>query len=153
MLMETNSDLFWGVIASMWIGNIMLLILNIPLISIWVKLLTVPWTILYPAIFVITTVGAYFISYNTWHIGILFLLAIFGYICRRLDIEVVPFIMGFVLGKFLEEYLRRALTMSSGNYDIFYASSISKTILLIIFMALVLKIYAIFRRKALTTAY
>lgn len=130
-MISTDSNLFWGVIASFWIGNCMLLLLNLPLVGIWVSVLRISWKILYPIILLICVVGAYYIS-NSWF-GVLLLLpfALLGYIFKLLDCKPTPLAMGFVVGALFEEYLRRALIVSRGDWLVFLYKPISLSFLLI----------------------
>ena len=114
-VMIEKPDLFWGLISSMWIGNAMLLILNLPLIGIWIKLLTVPYRILFPSILVFMTIGVYSLSNSPFDILMLALFGILGYIFVKLDCEPAPLILGFILGPLMEENLRRAMVMSQGD--------------------------------------
>ena len=111
-VMTKAPDLFWGMVASMWIGNLMLLIINLPLIGIWVKLLSVPYRLLYPAIIAFCCIGAYTINSKPFDLAVMAFLALFGYVAFKLDCEPAPLILGFVLGPMMEENLRRALLIS-----------------------------------------
>jgi len=142
MVIETNPELFWGVIAAMWVSNVMLLVLNLPLIKIWVKIISIPWKILYPTIFVLTALGSYSISNNIFDIYSLIFFSILGYLFKLWDCEPAPFVVGFILGPFLEEYLRRALILNSYDWMIFVNSSISKTLIVISVIILVFKFYS-----------
>jgi putative tricarboxylic transport membrane protein len=114
-VMVEKPDLFWGLISSMWIGNAMLLILNLPLIGIWIKLLTVPYRILFPSILVFMTIGVYSLSNSPFDIVMLAVFGILGYLFVKLDCEPAPLILGFILGPLMEENLRRAMVMSHGD--------------------------------------
>jgi len=133
-------DLFWGLIVSMWVGNLFLLILNLPLIGIWVKLLQTPRKILYPIIYIFCILGAYYISNSWFHVLLLIPLTIIGYIFKQLGCEPAPLALGFIIGPMFEEYLRRSLTISQGNWNIFLESPISLTILVIIILTLFFKL-------------
>ncbi len=137
-VMTSNPSLFWGLIASMWIGNVMLVILNLPLIGIWIKLLTVPYRILYPAILLFCCIGAYSVNNNVFDVFMTIPFAILGYAFKKLDCEPAPLLLGFVLGKLMEEYLRRALTISRGDATVFFTRPLSATLLAIAFVLLVL---------------
>jgi len=108
-------ELFWGVIASMWIGNIMLVILNLPLIGIWVRLLTIPYRLLFPAILLFCCIGVYSLNNNAMDIVVASVFGLMGYIFFRLKCEAAPLLLGFILGSPLEEYFRRALLLADGN--------------------------------------
>src|SRR6266545_1466224 len=114
-VMTERPELFWGLIASMWLGNFMLVILNLPLVGVWVKLLRVPYRLLYPAIVAFCCIGAYTINNKPFDLFVMGFFAIFGYVALKLDCEPAPLILGFVLGPMMEENLRRALLISRGD--------------------------------------
>ena len=130
-------DLFWGVIASMWIGNFMLVLLNLPLIGMWVRLLTVPYHILFPAIIAFCCIGVYSVNNNTFDVYAMALFGVMGYLLVKLDCEPAPLLLGFVIGPMLEEYLRRAMLISRGDPMVFLTRPISATLLLLAAAALV----------------
>ncbi len=130
-VMSSNPTLFWGLIASMWIGNLFLVILNLPLIGLWIKLLTVPYRLLYPAILMFCCIGAYSINNNVFDVFMTIPFAILGYVFKKLDCEPAPLLLGFVLGKLMEEYLRRAMTISRGDATVFLTRPLSLTLLVI----------------------
>jgi TctA family transporter len=129
-VMTKRPDLFWGMIASMWIGNLMLVIINLPLIGIWVKLLTVPYRFLAPAILLFCCVGAYSLQNSTFHVIQIAIFGVLGYVFMRLGCEGAPFLLGLVLGPQLEEYFRRAMLLSRGDPLIFLQRPISLSLLL-----------------------
>lgn len=129
-VINNNPELFWGLIASMWIGNAMLVILNLPLIGVWIRLLTVPYRFLFPAIAVFCCVGAYSVSYSNFEIYMVGLFAIAGYIFHKLGCEPAPLLLGFVLGPLMEENLRRALLLSRGSWVTFVERPLSAGLLL-----------------------
>ena len=137
-VMTTNPTLFWGLIASMWIGNLMLVILNLPLIGIWIKLLTVPYRILYPAILLFCCVGVYSVNNNVFDVFMTIPFAILGYVFRKLACEPAPLLLGLVLGQLMEEYLRRAMTISRGDWSVFVTRPLSLTLLIIAAVLLVI---------------
>ena len=137
-VMTSNPELFWGLIASMWIGNAMLVILNLPLIGIWIKLLTIPYRLLYPAILLFCCIGAYSVNNNTFDVFMTIPFAILGYAFKKLDCEPAPLLLGFVLGKLMEEYLRRALTISRGDATVFFTRPLSLVLLILAGILLVL---------------
>ncbi|HLT26949.1 MAG TPA: tripartite tricarboxylate transporter permease [Zeimonas sp.] len=137
-VMTSNPSLFWGLITSMWIGNAMLVVLNLPLIGIWIKLLTVPYRILYPAILLFCCVGAYSINNNVFDVYVTIPFAILGYLFRKLDCEPAPMLLGLVLGSLMEEYLRRAMTISRGDWSVFVTRPLSATLLAIAVVLLVI---------------
>ena len=137
-VMSSNPTLFWGLICSMWIGNVMLVILNLPLIGIWIKLLTIPYRLLYPAILLFCCIGAYSVNNNTFDVFMTIPFAILGYAFKKLDCEPAPLLLGFVLGKLMEEYLRRALTISRGDPTVFFTRPLSLVLLILAGILLVL---------------
>ncbi len=128
-VMTSNPKLFWGLIVSMWIGNLFLVILNLPLVGMWVKLLSVPYRIMYPAILLFCCIGAYSINNNVFDVFMTIPFAILGYLFKKLDCEPAPMLLGFVLGKLMEEYLRRAMTISRGDWTVFVTRPLSATLL------------------------
>jgi TctA family transporter len=128
-VMTSNPKLFWGLIVSMWIGNLFLVILNLPLVGMWVKLLSVPYRIMYPAILLFCCIGAYSINNNVFDVFMTIPFAILGYLFKKLDCEPAPMLLGFVLGKLMEEYLRRAMTISRGDWSVFITRPLSATLL------------------------
>ena len=118
-VMTKKPDLFWGMIASMWIGNAMLVIINLPMIGIWVKLLTVPYRFLAPAILLFCCIGAYSLQNSTFHVMQVAVFGVLGYVFVRLGCEGAPFLLGLVLGPQMEEYFRRAMLLSRGDPMVF----------------------------------
>jgi len=129
-VMTRNPELFWGLVTSMWIGNVMLLILNLPLIQMWVKLLLVPYRILYPAILLFCSIGVYSVQNNTVDVLLTIPLGILGYIFMKLGCEPAPLMLGFILGPMMEENLRRTLLLSLGDPTIFFTRPLSAVLLL-----------------------
>ena len=125
----SRPDLFWGVIASMWIGNVMLVVLNLPLVGLWVKLLKVPYYALFPGIVVFATVGVYGINLNGYDIACISAFGLLGYVLYKLDFEPAPLVLGFVLGPMLEEHLRRAMMLGQGSVSTFFTRPISGALL------------------------
>jgi putative tricarboxylic transport membrane protein len=119
-VMTDKPQLFWGLIASMWLGNAMLVVLNLPLIGIWIKLLQVPYRYLFPAILIFMNVGVFSLSNNPWDCLIMSVFGVFGYICVKLECEPAPMILGFILGPLMEENLRRAMLLSRGDPTVFF---------------------------------
>jgi putative tricarboxylic transport membrane protein len=130
-VMTSNPDLFWGLIASMWIGNLMLVVLNLPMIGIWVKLLQVPYRLLYPAILVFCCIGTYSLNNNVFDVLMTVIFGILGWIFVKLECEPAPLLLGFVLGPLMEENLRRALLLSRGDPTVFVSRPISATLLVL----------------------
>jgi TctA family transporter len=135
-VMSSNPALFWGLIASMWIGNLMLVVLNLPLIGIWIKLLSVPYRVLFPAILLFCCVGAYSINNNVFDVFMTIPFAILGYLFKKFDCEPAPLLLGFVLGKLMEEFLRRAMTISRGDATVFFTRPLSATLLVLAILLL-----------------
>ncbi len=129
-------ELFWGLIASMWVGNAMLLILNLPLVGLWVKLLTVPYRYMFPSILVFSSIGIYSINSNSFDLYTLAFFGVFGYLLVKLEFEPAPLLLAFVLGPMLEENLRRSLMLSQGSPTIFATRPISAGLLLVTIIAL-----------------
>lgn len=146
-VMTTNPSLFWGLIASMWIGNLMLLMLNLPLVGIWVKLLSTPYNFMFPAILLFSAIGIYSTNMNDLDLGLVAMFGFLGYILLKLDCEPAPFLMGFILGPLLEENLRRAMMFSRGNPATFVSSPLSATLLFIALVVLTLMVLPSIRRQ------
>jgi TctA family transporter len=128
-VMTKHPELFWGMVASMWIGNLMLVIINLPLIGIWVRLLSVPYRLLYPAILLFCVIGIYSTNTNVAQLAICAVFAVFGYILLRFGCEPAPLVLGFILGPVMEENLRRSLVISRGDPIVFLERPISATLL------------------------
>jgi len=129
-VMTSNPGLFWGLIASMWIGNLMLVVLNLPLIGMWVQLLKVPYRVLYPAILVFCAIGVYSINNTSFDVSQTAAFGFLGFVFVSLGCEPAPLILGFVLGPMMEENLRRALLLSRGDFSVFVTRPISLVLLL-----------------------
>ena len=128
-VMTSNPQLFWGLIASMWVGNLMLVILNLPLIGIWIKLLTVPYRYLFPAITLFCCIGVYTLNNSTFDVFMTGGFAVVGYIFYKLSCEPAPLLLGFILGPMMEENLRRALLLSRGDWSTFVTRGLSAGLL------------------------
>jgi putative tricarboxylic transport membrane protein len=128
-VMTKHPDLFWGMVASMWIGNAMLLVINLPLIGLWVRLLSVPYRLLYPAILLFCVIGVYSINTNVAQLVITAIFTVFGYVLLRFGCEPAPLVLGFILGPLMEENLRRSLVLSRGDPMIFLERPISAVLL------------------------
>jgi TctA family transporter len=137
-VMTSNPDLFWGLIASMWIGNLMLVVLNLPLIGIWIKLLTVPYRLLFPAILVFCCIGLYTTNNNNWDVYMAVLFGVAGYAFYKLSCEPAPLLLGFILGPMMEENLRRALLLSRGDWTTFATRPLSAGLLIAALLMVVL---------------
>jgi len=145
-VMTKKPDLFWGMIASMWIGNAMLVIINLPMIGMWVKLLTVPYRFLAPAILLFCCIGAYSLQNSTFHVMQVAVFGILGYIFVRLGCEGAPFLLGLVLGPQMEEYFRRAMLLSRGDPMVFLERPISLGLLITTSLLLILMALPSFKR-------
>ncbi|SNR61551.1 tripartite tricarboxylate transporter permease [Paracoccus sediminis] len=130
-VIQDQPALFWGLIVSMWVGNLMLLVLNLPLIGIWVKMISIPYGYLFPCIVAFCLIGVFSLANSTFDIWLMGLFGVAGYILRKLDCEPAPLLLGFVLGPMLEEHLRRAMLVSRGDVTTFLTSPISAALLLI----------------------
>ncbi|MFM6986203.1 MAG: tripartite tricarboxylate transporter permease [Hydrogenophaga sp.] len=128
-VMTSNPQLFWGLIASMWIGNAMLIILNLPLIGIWIKLLTIPYRWLFPAIVLFCAIGVYSTNNNTFDIWMVAGFGVIGYLFIKLGVEPAPLLLGFILGPMMEENLRRAMLLSRGDWSVFVTRPLSASLL------------------------
>ncbi len=137
-VMTKNPELFWGLIVSMWVGNLMLVILNLPLVGLWVKLLTIPYRYLYPAIIVFCCIGIYSLKNDTFEVYEAALFCIFGYLLIKLQLPPAPMLLGLVLGPQIEENFRRAMLLSRGDATVFFTSPLSGTLLAIAAIAVVL---------------
>jgi len=129
LVMTRNPDLFWGLIASMWIGNLMLVVLNLPLVGLWVRLLTIPYRFLFPAIIVFCVIGVYSLKRDSFEIHVAALACIFGCVLARLRLPVAPLLLGLVLGPAVEENFRRAMLLSRGDALVFLTSPLSAGLL------------------------
>jgi putative tricarboxylic transport membrane protein len=128
-VMTSNPQLFWGLIASMWIGNAMLVILNLPLIGMWIKLLTVPYRWLFPAIVLFCAIGVYSTNNNVFDIWMVAIFGVVGYTFIKLGCEPAPLLLGFILGPMMEENLRRALLLSRGDWSVLVTRPLSAGLL------------------------
>ena len=124
-VMQSDPGLFWGLIISMWIGNLILVVLNLPMIGVWVQLLRVPYRWLFPAILVFCCIGVYSINNNVWDVWIAIFFGFAGYVFGKLGCETAPLVLGFILGPMMEENLRRAMLLSRGDPSVFVSSPIS----------------------------
>jgi TctA family transporter len=142
-VMNEKPELFWGLIASMWIGNLMLVVLNLPMIGMWVKLLTVPYRFLFPSILVFMAIGVFSLSNNPFDVLIMGVFGVLGYICAKLECEPAPMILGFILGPLMEENLRRAMLLSRGDPFVFVSPSKPISLGFLIASAILLVIVAL----------
>ena len=125
LLMRQHPDLFWGFVTSMYIGNVMLLVLNLPLIPLWVKLLKIPYVFLFPFILLFCIIGVYTINNSVFDILLMILFGVFGYLTAKFDFEGAPFILAVVLEPMMEKALRHSLTISKGDFSIFITRPVS----------------------------
>jgi TctA family transporter len=139
--------LFWGLVVSMWIGNLMLVLLNLPLIGIWVRLLRIPYAILFPAIVAFASIGAFAINLNPYDVFAVAFFGLLGYFLIKLGGEPAPFLLGFVLGPLLEQHLRRAMIISQGDPTTFVTRPISLVLLVLAVFALVIAVLPAIRKK------
>jgi TctA family transporter len=137
-VMTSNPDLFWGLIVSMWIGNLFLVVLNLPLVGIWVRLLSVPYRLLYPLILLACAIGAFSTNNNMFDVWVAVVFGALGYVFLKLGCEPAPLLLGYILGPMLEENLRRALVLSRGDFTVFVTRPISVGMLLVAAFLLVL---------------
>jgi TctA family transporter len=139
--------LFWGLIVSMWVGNLMLVLLNLPLIGIWVRLLAIPYEVLFPAIVAFAAIGCYSIGLNAVNVHAIAVFGLVGYVLVKLGCEPAPLLLGFVLGPLLEEHLRRAMIISRGDATVFLTRPISAALLAAAAVALAVAILPQIRRR------
>jgi putative tricarboxylic transport membrane protein len=146
-VMTSNPQLFWGLIASMWIGNLMLIILNLPLIGMWIKLLSVPYRFLFPAIVLFCAVGVYSTNNNTFDIWMVAIFGFIGYLFAKLGCEPAPLLLGFILGPMMEENLRRALLLSRGDWSVFVTRGLSASLLAVAALLLIIVLLPSIKNK------
>jgi putative tricarboxylic transport membrane protein len=146
-VIEDEPELFWGLIVSMWIGNLFLVLLNLPLIGIWVRMLTIPYRMLYPAIIAFAAIGTYSIGLSAWDVFAIAFFGLLGYGLIKLGCEPAPFLLGFVLGPLLEDHLRRALIISRGDPAVFIERPISAALLALAAAALAIAVLPAIRRR------
>lgn len=146
-VMTEQPALFWGIIVSMWIGNLFLVVLNLPLIGIWVKMISVPYHFLYPMILVFCCIGVFSLGNKLFDVYLLAGFGVLGYIFSKLKCEPAPLLLGFILGPMMEEYLRRALLLSRGDFSVLVTRPISATMLAIALIALIVVFLPSIRKK------
>jgi TctA family transporter len=146
-VMTQKPDLFWGLIASMWIGNLLLVVLNLPLIGLWVRLLQVPYRLLFPAIMAFSAIGVFSVQNSNFEIYLTALFGVLGFIWMRLGFPLAPMLLGFVLGPMMEEYLRRAMLMSGGDPTVFIRRPISAAFMLASVLILVVMVAPAVRKR------
>jgi putative tricarboxylic transport membrane protein len=146
-VMTKNPELFWGMIASMWIGNLMLLIINLPLVGVWVKLLKVPYRLMFPAILIFCCIGIYSINNQPMDVAFTAFFGLVGYLLIKLGFEPAPMLLGFVLGKLMEEKMRQALIISRGSFMTFVERPISAGLLIVAVVVLVIAVLPSMSKK------
>ena len=146
-VMTEQPALFWGLIVSMWIGNFFLVVLNLPMIGVWVKMIMVPYHRLYPAILTFCAIGVFSLSNSEFDVWLMALFGLFGYICAKLEAEPAPMLLGFIIGPMMEEYLRRALLLSHSDPLVFVQRPISATMLAMAVAAMVAVMLPALRKK------
>jgi putative tricarboxylic transport membrane protein len=137
LLMTQNPGLFWGVIASMYVGNLMLLVLNMPLIGMWVQVLKIPYKILFPLILLFTLIGSYSVNNSVFDIYVMILFGVIGFLMKKYEYEGAPLVLAFVLGPLLENNLRKAMILSQGSFSIFFVRPLSAICMLVALFLLV----------------
>jgi putative tricarboxylic transport membrane protein len=147
MLLKQHSELFWGTVASMYIGNIMLLILNVPMIGLWVKILKVPGRILFPLILLFSLIGSFSMNNSMFDVFVMLTFGIFGYLARKFDFEVGPLVLAFVLGDMMEQALRQSLIGSDGSFLVFFSRPISAAAMLIAALLLLSNFLPFWKRR------
>jgi putative tricarboxylic transport membrane protein len=146
-LITEHADLFWGLIASFWIGNVLLVVLNVPLIGVWVKILRVPYRVMYPAAMFFIAIGVYSTNNSLFEVGEVLVFGIIGAIFIALNFPVAPVLLGYVLGPNVEENFRRALTISSGDLSVFVTRPISACFFALSVLLMAVQIFLWIRRQ------
>src|SRR5712691_4204621 len=146
-VMTLRPDLFWGLIASMWIGNLMLVVLNLPMIGLWVKLLALPYRLLFPAIMAFSAIGIYSVNNSSFEIYLTALFGILGFVWMKLGFPLAPMLLGFVLGPMVEEHLRRAMLMSGGDPTVFIRRPISLAFIIATVLILIVMVAPSVRKR------
>jgi putative tricarboxylic transport membrane protein len=147
LLIAQQPELFWGFIASMYVGNIMLLILNLPLVGIFINVLRIPYRLLYPAILMFCVLGVYAVNGSVVDVGIMTAMGALGYVLRKFDFETAPIVLGLILAPMLEMSFRQSLSMSSGSYSIFVIRPIAAVMLMVAVALLLLNIFPLVMKK------
>ncbi|KQX43221.1 MULTISPECIES: tripartite tricarboxylate transporter permease [Ensifer] len=151
MLFETNADLVWGLIASLYIGNVLLLVLNLPMVGLWVRLLSIPKPWLYGGILVLASLGTYSLNGNAFDLVLLWIIGIVGFLFRVLEVPIVPCILGLILGPMIEQQMRRSLAISQGDWSVFLTHPASAVMLALTFTILVVPVVARMRARQQAT--
>src|SRR5437660_4354025 len=151
-VMTTRPELFWGLIASMWIGNALLVVLNLPMIGLWVKLLQVPYRLLFPAIMAFSAIGIYSVNSSSFEIYLTALFGVLGFVCVKLGFPLAPMLLGYVLGPMMEENLRRSMLMSGGDATVFVTRPLSLAFIIATVLILVVMVLPAARQRRLEIA-
>jgi putative tricarboxylic transport membrane protein len=138
LLIKNNPEIFWGVVTSMYVGNAMLLVLNLPLIGLWVKILKIPYAFLFPLILLFCVIGAYSINNNFHEVILMIIFGVVGYLMKKFDYEAAPLIMAMVLSPLVENSLRQSLLLSHGSFFIFFTRPISCVLMVTAIFLLIL---------------
>ncbi|OUN00890.1 MAG: transporter [Paenibacillaceae bacterium ZCTH02-B3] len=146
-LMQTDADLVWAIIASMFIGNLILLIMNLPLAGMWARIALIPPRYLYPVVLIICIIGAYTVSNSLWDVGVMLVFGIIGYLFRKLDIPLAPVVLTFILGNLMETSMMQALIGFQGNFLGFFQRPISGTLLAVSILIIALSVYSNIRNR------
>jgi putative tricarboxylic transport membrane protein len=146
-VMVEQPSLFWGLIVSMWFGNFFLVVLNLPMIGLWVRMISVPYHLLYPAILTFCAIGVFSLNNAEFDVYLMALFGLLGYICAKLGCEPAPMLLGFIIGPMMEEYLRRALLLSRSDPMVFLTRPISATMLALAALALLAVMLPFLRKK------
>jgi putative tricarboxylic transport membrane protein len=147
LLIKEHPEVFWGLVASFWIGNILLVILNVPLIGIWVKLLAIPYRYLYPSALFFICIGVYAANHDMFQVGETVVIGVLGYVLLRLGFHPAPILLGFVLGRRFEENFRLAMLLSSGDLGVFVEEPASAVLLALCVLLIAGQIYFRLRRS------
>ena len=147
LLFKEHAAVAWGVIASFYVGNVILLILNLPLIGIWVKILKIPYGILCGVIMAFMILGAYSVSNSTFDIAVMVLFGVVGYLLRKFDFPLAPIVLTLILGPLMERSLRTALDMSQGDFGIVFESPIAVVLLALAVLILIAPAFRFFRKR------
>ncbi len=151
-LVTDQPSLFWGLIMSFWIGNLMLVILNVPLIGVWVRLLMIPYHLLFPAVLMFICIGTYSVNNSSFEVWLVVFFGFLGYAMRIFDFPAAPLLLGFVLGPMMEEHFRRAMLLSRGNFSTFIDRPISAVVMALTAMLLVWGVWSAMKQRRIARA-
>ena len=144
-MISHHPELFWGLVASMWVGNCFLVILNVPLVRYWLSVFKIPFNVLFPSVLFFCCIGTYSINNNLNDIYVTASFGLIGYLFMRIGLEAAPLMLGFILGPMLEEYFRRALMISRGDFTAFLTRPISGTLLAMIAFFITWQVFSFFK--------